>query len=95
MSIVIYGPQGCGKTRHAERLRQFYKLERVIEQLSPESPPDIWASLSNLEQAAQMKAKNALYITDEAPPEQLQGNRRVIAFEDAMRTVEQRQGVKA
>lgn len=30
-TIVIHGPQGCGKTRNAEALRQHYGLDRVIE----------------------------------------------------------------
>ena len=30
-SVVIYGPQGCGKTRNAETLRTAYRLDRVIE----------------------------------------------------------------
>ena len=30
-SIVILGPQGCGKTRNADRLRRAYGLQRVID----------------------------------------------------------------
>ena len=30
-SIVIHGPQGCGKTRNAEALRVHYGLDRIIE----------------------------------------------------------------
>lgn len=30
-TVIIYGPQGCGKTRNAEQLRQAFGLERVIE----------------------------------------------------------------
>ena len=30
-SIVIHGPQGCGKTRNAEALRLHYGLNRIVE----------------------------------------------------------------
>ena len=31
MSIIIYGPQACGKTRNAENFRKFYKLDEVVD----------------------------------------------------------------
>jgi hypothetical protein len=30
-AIVIHGPQGCGKTRHAEALRKHYGMARVVD----------------------------------------------------------------
>jgi hypothetical protein len=30
-SVIIQGPQGCGKTRNAEALRKHYKLSRVVD----------------------------------------------------------------
>ena len=30
-TIVIHGPQGCGKTRNAEALRVHYGLDSIIE----------------------------------------------------------------
>lgn len=30
-SIIIIGPAGCGKTRHADALRRHYGLDRVID----------------------------------------------------------------
>jgi len=30
-SIVIYGPQQCGKTTNAEQLRETYRLDRVVD----------------------------------------------------------------
>lgn len=29
MSIIIYGPQGCGKSVQAENLRRFYGMDEV------------------------------------------------------------------
>lgn len=31
MSIIIYGPQGCGKSLYAERFRQFFKMESICD----------------------------------------------------------------
>ncbi|HED4877799.1 TPA: hypothetical protein R4K21_003632 [Stenotrophomonas maltophilia] len=30
-SIVIYGPQACGKSRHAQRLREHFGLQDVVD----------------------------------------------------------------
>lgn len=30
-SVVIYGPQGCGKTRNAERIAKFYGLRTIVD----------------------------------------------------------------
>lgn len=30
-SIIIHGPQGCGKTTHAEALRQHYGMTKVLD----------------------------------------------------------------
>lgn len=31
LSVVIYGPQGSGKTRHGEALRLHFHMDRVVE----------------------------------------------------------------
>lgn len=36
-SIVIIGPPGCGKTRHAQALRNYYGMDRVIDDIAPDS----------------------------------------------------------
>lgn len=30
-SVIVYGPQGCGKTRNAEALLKGFKLERLVD----------------------------------------------------------------
>jgi hypothetical protein len=30
-SVIVYGPQGCGKTRNAERIRKHFGLERIVD----------------------------------------------------------------
>lgn len=31
LSVIVYGPQACGKTRNAERLRKGFGLDRVMD----------------------------------------------------------------
>jgi len=30
-SIVVYGPQGCGKTRNAKRIAAHFRLTKIVE----------------------------------------------------------------
>lgn len=38
--VVVYGPQGCGKTRHAKALAAHFGVERVIDDWMPGDPVD-------------------------------------------------------
>ncbi|HZR35692.1 MAG TPA: hypothetical protein VFA75_09980 [Nevskia sp.] len=67
-TVIIHGPQGCGKTRNAEALRRHFKLERVIE--------DWW-------DGRRIPAFGALVLTNNSP-EPKWGKYRVIAFSEAM-----------
>jgi hypothetical protein len=40
-SLVIYGPQGCGKTQNAEKLRKRYGLREVVDGWEPGQPTRI------------------------------------------------------
>jgi len=37
-SIVIYGPPGCGKSKHAEELRAYLDLDTVVDDWDGSSP---------------------------------------------------------
>lgn len=37
-SLIICGPQGCGKTRNKEALRKFFGLKHVIDGWHPSQP---------------------------------------------------------
>lgn len=37
-TVIIYGPQGCGKTTMAEAFRQFFNCTTVVDEASFNSP---------------------------------------------------------
>ncbi|SFI74696.1 hypothetical protein [Nitrosomonas sp. Nm34] len=45
MSAIIYGPQGCGKTRNAEKLAKYFGLSNILDKFGPgqELPEDTLA----------------------------------------------------
>jgi adenylate kinase family enzyme len=78
-SVVVYGPQGCGKTQHADRLQKHFGLHSVHEDFE---------SL----QRSSIQATGTLYISNTDPLESEEGLRivqshglRVWSFRDAMR----------
>lgn len=30
-SVIVHGPQGCGKSLHADELRKGFKLDRIVD----------------------------------------------------------------
>lgn len=81
MSFIVYGPQGCGKTRNAEALRKFFKANSVYDDAG-----DIYAEA---ESDPEWKGKNILYLTNIAPPDHLReiASRRIIDFDSAMSAI--------
>jgi hypothetical protein len=69
-SYVVYGPQGCGKTGAAERLRKAFGLDRVIDPWEPGQP---------------FPLTGALVLTQRKPPGLDGADRRVMPFDDALR----------
>ncbi|SFM56371.1 AAA family ATPase [Nitrosomonas communis] len=45
MSVIIYGPQGCGKTTNAEKLAKHLGLSNILDEFGPgqELPEDTLA----------------------------------------------------
>jgi energy-coupling factor transporter ATP-binding protein EcfA2 len=41
-AVIIYGPQGCGKTRHADALARLYEKTEVVE--CDDLPMDFWTA---------------------------------------------------
>lgn len=34
-TVIVYGPQGCGKTRNADKMRRAFGLDTVIDDWQP------------------------------------------------------------
>jgi hypothetical protein len=34
-SVIVYGPQGCGKTRNAEKIRSHFGLKYILDGFTP------------------------------------------------------------
>ena len=49
MSIVVYGPQGCGKTRNKTALQAHFGMGQVIDDWKPGDPlPENTLALTNV-----------------------------------------------
>lgn len=87
MSIIVHGPQGCGKTLQAEALRRHFKMQRVVEEDSDDYPRDLYGMFKR--DPVKFKGGDCLYLTSEAPPPTLQGARRIFPFTEVMRSIQQ------
>lgn len=67
-TVYVYGPQGCGKTRNAEALREFFGCTHVVDN------DDTRAIIED----------GALYLGVSEPDYRTQGNCRVLPFQYAM-----------
>lgn len=80
MSIIIYGPQGCGKIRNAEKLRKIFGMSEVVDDGHDPYP------LSEA-QVIEFKGGGNLFLTDINPESRgyNKHNGRVISYADAVR----------
>lgn len=76
MSIIVYGPQGCGKTKHAEALRAHFNCDAVIDDAQ-------WPTRTS--ELTRFKSGNSLWLVsdDQVPAKLGTENRRIYSFEDA------------
>ena len=50
MSVIIYGPQGCGKTTNAKALADHFGLTKIVDPWCPgDELPDDALALTNVE----------------------------------------------
>jgi len=76
-SVIVHGPQGCGKSLQGEKLRKHFGLDLV---------QDEFEFLRNSE----IRAEGVLYLSSYEPDGNsgvASRGLRVIAFEDAMREI--------
>lgn len=85
MSIVIFGPQGCGKRRHGELLRRHFGMRSVVEAEDIRSREGLYADLSDPMRAARLRNRQAVILTDEEPPPFTTLHVRTLSFAEAMR----------
>lgn len=83
-SVIIYGPQGCGKTRNAEKLMKHFGLSK-----SEDLDPPIKRKYRE-NHGGKIAQVDVLYLTNMTRDEMVKLGvidteaRRVFAFEDAM-----------
>lgn len=70
-SVIIYGPQGCGKTVNAQRLMRHFGLREVVDE-----SPELTRSVA---------PRGVLVLTCYSPPPSLSLGLRVLPFAEAMR----------
>ncbi len=71
-SIVVHGPQACGKTRNAKRIAAHFGLKKVV---------DDWEGRSAIPQSG------ALVLTNVDPQAIKSAGARVLSFDQAMKLV--------
>lgn len=84
MSVIVYGPQGCGKSRHAEALARHFGCRHIVDQAADPYP-------RTKMQAVRFKLGNTLFLTHMAPPYPIDAcDRRILHFDKAMAALRQR-----
>lgn len=76
-SVLIHGPQGCGKTRHKQQLMKHFGLERCMDDV-------YFRNLTWLK--VQATERPTLFLTAETPPDSLKRQLRhirVMTYADA------------
>lgn len=74
-SVIVHGPQGCGKTLHAPQLLKHFGLRAAVDEFDAMRTRDI-------------KPEGMLYLTHSAPRNPL--GLRVVSFADAMQQIKGR-----
>lgn len=73
LSIVVYGPQGCGKTRAAQALAKHFGLDTIVDDADSVPSPHQFKS-----------TPGHLYLTHQPPVWADEFDRRVIPFDKAV-----------
>lgn len=68
-TVIVHGPQGCGKTFHSDNLARFFRVDRIVDEFNWTDP---------------IPLLNCLALTNEPPPALLADDLRVLSFDQAM-----------
>jgi hypothetical protein len=77
-SVIVHGPQGCGKTRNAELLKKHFRLTHIVD------------GLEDVRRANELRSEGTLYLAQMNPLQTCRGpvvkdlSIRVFSFKDAM-----------
>lgn len=72
-TIIVHGPQGCGKTTNAGRIAKALGMSRVVDEWAPGDPA--------------LPVRGVLALTCETPDAHATRRYRVMSFDDAMAAV--------
>lgn len=93
MSLIVYGPQGTGKTRLAPKILAHFKLQRVVEDDSLACPRNLYAFAASAPRGRNgFDIGKTLFITNESPPPHLAGDPRIISIGDVKSAIDNRGG---
>lgn len=101
MNVIVYGPQGCGKTRNANTLALEFGCAVIVDidlqgkrdTRDREYPPVDWKFVRSVSRPIWTLTFNTLYLThSERLLDDIHaiGDARVISFDEAMRLIDQR-----
>ena len=78
MSVIVYGPQGCGKTVNAEKLRKFLDCDKVVDgDRNPYPRGD--------KQRCMFYSGKILFLTNEEPPAHCRNMSLIYHFDDLVK----------
>ena len=78
-SYIVYGPQGCGKTMHAQRIAKHLGCTQVVDSDTCMSQRNVYAQFE--------PQAGTLYLTNEPPPRWFAGHARVLRFDVVMQQI--------
>jgi hypothetical protein len=82
-SIIVIGPQACGKTHNAEQIARHYRLPEIIDE----------GKVSGGLRQVQPQATGVLYLTNKPPPKNF-GHIQLVQFDQIARALNLKTGAK-
>lgn len=78
-SFIVHGPQGCGKTMHAQRIAKDLGCDKIVDSDTCMSHRSVYAQFE--------PQAGTLYLTNEPPPRWFHGHPRVLKFDVVMQQI--------